>query len=434
MSILIRNGYVINPADQTESIMDILIIDGIIVERKPHIDIDCDITHASHGIKIIDAKGRYCMPGFVDLHAHLREPGYEYKETVRTGTMAAAAGGFTTICAMPNTFPITDDRDKVEVLLDVIKRDSIVNVIPIGAVTKDQAGEELSDIRGMKEAGIMAISEDGKSVMHSMLYKQAMLLAGDTGLAVFAHCEDLELAGGGVMNEGKRARELGMTGICNASESVVMARDILLAKETGAKLHLCHCSTAEGVALARFGKALGIGVTAEACPHHFSLTDDDIPCDDANYKMNPPLRGRADREALIEGLRTGVIDVIATDHAPHGEEEKKRSMREAPFGITGLETAFALTMTHLVKKGFITPMQMVEKLSYNPSKILSIPKGNLAKGGVADIVIADQDMEYVIDSGRFHSKGRNTPFDGHRVSGKVLLTMVGGRIAYREGI
>lgn len=421
MAILIKNGYVLNPAAGMQGIYDILVEDGMVAEIAPAIKKNAE--------RIIDASGKYVMPGFIDLHEHLREPGFEYKETIQTGTTAAAAGGFTTICAMPNTKPAIDSREMVEYLNEKAA-DAPVNLVAVGAVTLGQAGEKLADIKGMAAAGALALSEDGKSVMNPLLYKEGMVQAAEAGLVVLAHCEDRGLLAGGVMNAGKKAEELGMPGITNSVEDVVTARDILLAKETGARLHLCHCSTKDSVALVRFGKELGATVTAEVCPHHFSLTEDDIPGDDANFKMNPPLRTRADADALIQGLKDGTMDVIATDHAPHSAEEKKRSIKDAPFGIVGSETAFALSVTELVKKGHLTLMQLVEKISVNPAKILGIKKGNIAPGYAADLVIADLDTEYSIDVNTFLSKGKNSPFHGKKVTGKILLTMVGGKIVY----
>lgn len=422
MITLIKGGYVLNPATGLEGVNDVLVADDVVAEISPVIEKEAH--------RVIDASGKYVMPGFIDLHEHLREPGFEYKETIATGTMAAAAGGFTTICPMPNTRPVIDSRVMVEYLNYKAAEDSAINIVPVGAVTAGQLGERLADIEGMAAAGALALSEDGKSVMDPLVYKEGMKKAAKLGLVVMAHCEDRGLLAGGVMNAGKKAEELNMPGISNSVEDVITARDILLAKETGVRLHLCHCSTADSVALVRMGKELGVKVTAEVCPHHFSMTEDEIPGDDANYKMNPPLRTRADADALIEGLKNGTMDVIATDHAPHSAEEKERSIKDAPFGIVGSETAFALTMTELVKKGHLTPMQMVEKLSFNPARILGIQKGNIAPGCIADLVIADPDAEYRIDVNTFISKGKNSPFHGKKVTGKILLTMVNGEVVY----
>lgn len=424
MKTLIKNGYVLDPATKTEGQYDIL-IDGDIISKVERNIEDREAT-------VIDATGKHVMPGFIDLHVHLREPGFEYKETIKTGAMAAAAGGYTTICPMPNTNPTIDSPQMVKYLLEKAKADSKIHIIPVGAVTVGQMGKELADIEGMAKAGALALSEDGKSVMDVLLYVEGLKAAKNAGLIMFAHCEDKQLVRHGAMNAGKRAEELNLKGITNAVEDVITGRDIFLAAETGAKLHLCHCSTKGAVALVKMAKELGITVTGEVCPHHFILCDEDIPCDDANYKMNPPLRSKEDVEALKEALRNNIMEVISTDHAPHGEEEKKLSMSKAPFGIVGSETAFALTYTELVQKGYLTPMQMVEKMSYNPAKILGVDKGSLAPGKMADIVIADFEKVYEIDATTFYSKGKNTPFHGRKVSGKVVLTMAAGEIAYQE--
>jgi len=424
LSILIKNGYLLNPATNTEGITDILVEGNQITKIQKNLEEQADY--------VVDATNLVVMPGFIDLHVHLREPGFEYKETIESGTKAAAKGGFTSICPMPNTNPAIDSKCMVEYLNLKSKEEGDVHVLPIGAVTNGQAGDMLADISAMANAGAVAISEDGKSVMNTAIYYEGMKEAAKAGIPVFAHCEDKDLVRGGVMNEGNRSRELGFKGITNGVEDVIIARDILLAKETGARLHICHCSTKDSVSLIKYAKEAGIPVTGEVCPHHFILTDDDIPSDDSNYKMNPPLRSKEDVEALKLALKDNIMDVIATDHAPHSAEEKAKSIKDSPFGIVGLETAYCLTVTELVNTGYLTPMQMVEKLSVNPAKILNIDKGNLAVGKIADIVIADPTEEYVIDKNSFVSKGKNTPFHGKRVSGKVKMTIVDGVIKYQE--
>lgn len=424
MSILIKNGYVLDPSTGLEGKRDIFIQEDTIKEVASNI--------SEHADQIIDAEGMYVMPGFIDLHVHLREPGYEYKETIATGAMAAARGGFTSICPMPNTNPTIDNSHMVEFLLLKAKKEACVNILPIGAITKGQQGQDLVDIESMAKAGAVALSEDGKSVMNTALYLESMKQARASGIPIFAHCEDKDLVQGGVMNDGAKSRELNLPGISNAVEDVIVARDIIMAKETGTQLHLCHCSTKDSVSFVKLAKEAGLPVTGEVCPHHFILSDEDIPKDDSNYKMNPPLRSKEDVQALKEALRDNIMDVIATDHAPHSEAEKGKSMAESPFGIVGLETAFALTMSELVKTGYLTSMQMVEKLSTNPAKILGIDKGSLAVGKVADIAIADPNEEYIIDVHEFASKGKNSPFHGRKVLGRVKTTIVAGKVVYKE--
>lgn len=423
MTILIKNGRVLDPATGTDGIADVLIEEGRIRAVEPGILAEAD--------RVLDADGCFVMPGFIDLHVHLRDPGYEYKETVETGSAAAAKGGFTTILAMPNTKPVVDNADVVRYVLHKAEDVGLANVLQIGAITRGQRGEELADIEDMVDAGIPALSEDGKSVMNAQLYREAMMLAKKYDIPIMAHCEDINLVHGGVMNQDDKADELGLPGITNAVEDVIVARDILLAKETGARLHLCHCSTKDSVRMVELAKQEGLSVTAEVCPHHFTLTSEDIREDDANYKMNPPLRTRADVEALIDGLKKGVMDAIATDHAPHSREEKQGSMRNAPFGIAGLETAAALTMTELVDKGYLTPLQMAEKMSYNPARIIGIDKGTLKPGKTADVVIFNPKEEYIIDAEQFRSKGKNTPFHGRKVKGRVMATILSGNIVYK---
>ncbi|HBA98026.1 MAG TPA: dihydroorotase [Lachnospiraceae bacterium] len=406
--------------------MDILISGGKVLKVSENIsENDADAA----GADIINAAGKIVMPGFIDLHVHLREPGFEYKETIMTGARAAARGGVTTICPMPNTNPVTDSPARVKELLERAK-DAPVNILPVGAITLGQEGVDISDIAGMKEAGAVAVSEDGKSVMNSWLFSQALHDAADAGIPVFSHCEDESLVDGGVMNYGTKSEELGLPGITNAVEDVIVARDIILAKEAGCRLHLCHCSTADSVLFVEMAQKQGLPVTAEVCPHHFTMSDDEITEDDGRFKMNPPLRSRADVEALKNGLKDGIMEVISTDHAPHGTEEKAQTMLKAPFGIVGLETSFALGYTVLVKGGYLTLSQLVEKMSANPAKVIGIDRGSLAEGKTADLIIACIDNEYVIDSSQFVSKGKNTPFNGIKVHGKIEKTFVNGKIVY----
>ena len=422
MKTLIKGGRVIDPASGKDGIYDILIEDDRIADVAGSISAEVD--------KVIDASGYYVMPGLIDLHVHFREPGFEHKETIRTGARAAARGGFTTICCMPNTKPVVDCTDMVDYIVNKAKDVTDINILPIAAITANQEGEYITDFEQLKKHGAIAVSEDGKSVMNARVARQAMRLAANVDIPVFAHCEDKNLVARGGMNAGERAKELGLYGIMNAVEDVIVARDILLAKNTGARLHLCHCSTKDSVAMVAQAKKEGLPVTAEVTPHHFTLTEEAITCDDANYKMNPPLRKQEDVDALIKGLADGTMDCISTDHAPHHVTEKERPFADAPFGITGLETSVSLTMTELVNKGIITPMKMVELMSYNPAQIIHSDKGTLLPGRAADITIINPDDEYVIDSTKFASLGKNTPFNGKQVKGRVVYTIAGGKTVY----
>ena len=424
MKILIQNGRVLDPASGKDGIYNVMVEDGIITAVDSCVTEDAD--------EVIDATGKYVMPGLVDLHVHFREPGFEYKETIKTGSMAAARGGVTTVLPMPNTKPVIDSVEMVEKVNEIIKKDAVVNVLQVASVTLGQEGITPVDVEALHDAGVVAISEDGKSVMNAEVYRKAMEACADCGMVVLAHCEDRNMVNGGALNQSSKSEELGVKGISNAVEDVIVARDILLAKETGCKLHLCHCSTKDSVKMIKAAREDGIQVSGEVCPHHFTLCDEDIPCDNADYKMNPPLRSREDVEALKEGLKEGIMEAISTDHAPHSEEEKKKPIANAPFGITGLETSLCLTYTELVLGGVLTPMQMVERMSYAPAKIIGIDRGTLLPGAVADITVMDPECEFVIDRKDFVSMGHNTPFDGRKVKGKVMLTMVGGKIVYKE--
>lgn len=423
MKTLIFGGRLVDPAQKTDGIRDILLEDGIVKKVAETITEEADIK--------IDATAKVIMPGFIDLHVHLREPGFEYKETVLTGAQAAARGGVTTICPMPNTNPVIDSAERVTDLLQRAEN-APVHILPVGAVTVGQAGKELADIAGMKQAGAVALSEDGKSVMDSLVFRHGLQEAARNGMPMFSHCEDKALVNGGVMNAGKKAEDLKLPGITNAVEDVIAARDIFMAKETGCRLHLCHCSTADSAELIALAKRQGLPVTGEVCPHHFTMADAEITEDHGRFKMNPPLRSRADVEALRKALANGVMDVISTDHAPHGAEEKNQTMLKAPFGIVGLETSFALGVTELVKTGLLTLSALVAKMSTNPAKVLGIPKGTLAPGSAADLVVAEIDTEYTIDSSTFVSKGKNTPFDGKRVYGRIEKTFVDGIVVYEK--
>ncbi len=435
LNLWIRNGHLLDPAAGRDEVCDLFIMDGKVAAVGSLSEKEKEKFFAD-AVTELDASGKCVMPGFVDLHVHLREPGFEYKETIRTGTRAAAKGGFTAVCPMPNTNPATDRPEMIRTVLEIAEKDSPIHVYPVGAVTAGQLGKQMTDIAGMVKAGAKAISEDGKSVMDAGLYRKAMQEAARLSIPVLAHCEDRNLVGQGAMNAGERAEELGIEGITNAVEDVIVARDILLAKETGAKLHLCHCSTKDSVDFIRAAKEEGLPVTGEVCPHHFTLTDADILSDDANYKMNPPLRSREDVDRLKEGLAEGIMDAISTDHAPHSAEEKERSIAKAPFGIVGSETVFSLAVTELVKTGLLSPLELVRKMSTNPCQILGVEGGSLQPGMPADITIADFDERYVIDREEFVSKGKNTPFHGRDVYGTISYTIVAGTVVYpfKDGV
>lgn len=426
MKILLKGGRVLDPESGTDAVRDVWITDGMIAD----ITESGETAHTEPADRVIDASGCWVAPGLIDLHVHLREPGFEQKETIETGTAAMAHGGYTSVCPMPNTKPATDSPERIEWLIQKAAQVSPIHVLPVGAVTLGQEGDTVADIAGMKRAGAVAISEDGKSVMDSGVYRRAMREAAKQGLVVMAHCEDRTLVEGGCINMGKKSEELQVAGISNAVEDIIVARDILLAKETGAALHLCHCSTRDSVKMVAAAKRDGVRVTAEVCPHHFVLCDEDIVGNDSNYKMNPPLRSREDMEAMIRGLADGTIDTISTDHAPHTKEEKQKPITEAPFGITGSETAMALALTYLVDTGVLTPLQMIEKMSYAPAKILGIDRGRLCAGAPADVVVIDPEAVYEIREEDMRSKGKNSPFIGRTVKGKVLFTICGGEIVY----
>lgn len=423
MSILIRNGRVIDPDTKRDGKFDLLIDEGKIRKVREKIEEKAD--------EVIDAEGCYVMPGLIDMHVHLRDPGLTYKESVETGARAAARGGITTVVAMPNTKPVTDDRDRVGYVMHKAEMLAPIHVLQTGTVTKGMAGKEITDIAEMVKAGAPAITEDGKTVMDSGVYREAMREAKKAGIPVLAHCEDMNLVQGGVVNADANMEALGLKGISNAVEDIIVARDIMLAAETGVHLHLCHCSTKGSVEMVRQAKAAGISVSAEVCPHHFTLSTDDIKKPDANFKMNPPLRTKEDVEALKAGLKADIMEVISTDHAPHSAEEKSKPMETAPFGIVGLETSVPLTITELVDPGVLTPMQMAEKMSYNPARILGLDRGSLAEGKPADVTIIDPEAEYTIHASEFASKGKNTPFDGRKVKGRVMATICDGKIVYQ---
>lgn len=425
MKILIKEGHLIDPSEKLDKTGNILLEDGKIKGYPA----DTKKLEKGPGTKIIDAQGMIVAPGFIDMHVHLREPGFEYKETIRTGCEAAAAGGFTSIVCMPNTNPINDNASVTEYILLKARTEGIVNVFPIGAITKGEKGETLAEIGEMWEAGCVGISDDGHSVMNSRVMRHAMEYVKAFGIPVISHAEDIDLSGHGVMNEGFTSTVLGLRGIPNASEEVMVARDITLAELTGAHLHIAHVSTAGAVRLLRDAKKRGLRVTSEATPHHFTLTDRAILNYDTNAKVNPPIRGQGDVDAIREGLKDGTIDVIATDHAPHSEDEKKVEFDLAPFGISGLETGLPLALK-LVQDGVLTLPELIRKLTINPAKIIRINRGTLKVGSVADVVVFDPNKSITVDRNKFRSKGKNSPFHGWQLSGCVLYTIIGGKVVF----
>lgn len=421
MAIHIAGGHVIDPG-RFNGVADVLINEGRIVAVGPNLKVPAGATK-------IDAKGRLVLPGFVDLHVHFREPGFEYKESIQSGAAAAVAGGFTSVCCMPNTNPANDNQAITEFMLERGKAAGLANVFPIGAITKGLEGKELAEIGDLRRAGCVAISDDGKPVMNSLVMRRAMEYALAFDVAVVDHCEDLHLAEGGCMNEGVVSTELGLPGMPSAAEDVMVSRNIALAELTGARLHLAHISTEGSARMVREAKSRGLRVTAEACPHHFTITEETVRGYNTYAKMNPPLRTEKDVQAIKEGLRDGTIDAIATDHAPHATQEKQLGFAEAPFGIVGLETALPLTLA-LVEEGILSLESAVDKLSTAPAKVFGLAKGTLAIGADADVTIVDQHEQWEVDPAKFFSKSHNTPFAGWKVKGRVRTTIVSGRVVF----
>ncbi|MDK2794547.1 MAG: dihydroorotase [Caldanaerobacter sp.] len=422
MRIVIKNGIVIDGFGGEEKAY-IFINYGIIKGIDKNIDVSDAI--------VIDAEGKYVLPGFVDMHTHLRQPGFEEKETIKTGTESAAAGGFTTVACMPNTNPPIDSEVVVEYVKAVAQREGVVKVLPIGAMTKGMKGEEITEMAKLKKAGVVALSDDGFPIMSAGIMKRVMTYGKMYDLLMITHCEDKTLSGEGVMNSGIIATMLGLKGIPREAEEVMLARNIILAKATGAKLHIAHVSTKGSVELIRRAKEEGVSITAEVTPHHLTLTDEAVYNYDTNTKVFPPLRTREDVEALIEGLKDGTIDAIATDHAPHTKDDKKVPYDMAPFGISGLETAFSVINTFLVQTGIITMKALVNYMSMNPARILGISNG-IRVGATADIVIVNPHEEYTVDKEKFKSKGKNTPYHGMKLKGVVEYTIVEGQIRYQK--
>lgn len=424
MKTLIRGGRLIDPKNKIDKIVHLLIEDGKIAE------ISDEPIVSSPQMAVIDATAMVISPGFIDLHVHLRDPGQEYKEDIRSGTQAAAAGGFTTVCCMPNTRPVNDNETVTQYILEKAKKEGCVHVLPAGAITKGSKGEELAEIGKLKEAGCVALTDDGWPVMNSEMMRRSLEYAKTFNLVVMPHCEDKHLSEGGVMNESQFSTEMGLRGIPCQAEEVMIARDILLADLTRSRIHFAHISSEGGVRLIREAKSRGIAVTAETCPHYFTLTDEATIGYNTNAKMNPPLRSIKDREAVKIGLRDGTIDAISTDHAPHSPDEKEQEFDKAPFGIIGLETVLPLSLD-LVRQGVISLTKMIVLLTVNPAQILRINKGSLEVGACADLTVFDPEEDWVVDASLFKSKSRNTPFDGWKVKGKVKYTLVSGEMAYR---
>lgn len=389
-------------------------------------------TPSADGDEIIDAKGKLVSAGLIDMHVHLREPGFEHKETIATGVQSAAKGGFTTIACMPNTRPVMDDTETLQYVLGKAKEADSVRVLPYACITLNELGRELTDFASLKQAGAIGFTDDGVGVQNAQMMKNAMALAASIDLPIIAHCEDDTLVVGAPVNEGAFSAKHGLKGIPNESEAIHVGRDILLAEATGVHYHVCHVSTEQSVRLIRQAKQLGIKVTSEVCPHHLLLSDEDIPSMDANWKMNPPLRSPKDVQAVIDGLEDGTIDMIVTDHAPHTEEEKAKGMELAPFGIVGFETAFPLLYTKFVKTGKWTLGFLLSRMTVKPAEAFRLPSGELLAGRDADITIIDLEEEKSVDPASFLTKGRNTPFTGWSLQGWPVLTMVGGKVVWSE--
>ena len=421
--LVIKNGRVVDPAQNLDRIADVAIENGTIRE----IAADIDTT----GAEIFDATGLVVAPGFIDMHVHLREPGFEHAETIESGARAAAAGGFTSICCMPNTKPVNDSATVTSYIVDRARRFAVVNVLPIGAITKGSAGEELAAFASMKQAGIVAISDDGRPVMNARVVRRAMEFACALDLPLIEHCEDLHLSAGGDMHEGVESTRLGLRGIPRASEDVMVARDILLTELTGVRYHVAHISSHHAVAMVAFAKQRGLRVTSEATPHHFVLADSDMLPYDGNFKMKPPLRERLDVKAVTQGLINGAIDAIATDHAPHAGDEKMQEFERCPFGIIGLETAIGLSLEQLYHPGHVDLTHLVKLFTVNPARILSLDKGTLRPGSVADVTVFSLNREWTYDVSKSPSKSSNTPFHNRTFKGGPVATIVAGRFVYQ---
>ena len=424
MSIVIKNGRVIDPASQTDRVADVLIVDGLIAGVAPNLS-------SSHA-EVFDATGMIVAPGFIDMHVHLREPGFEHAENIESGSRAAAAGGFTSVCCMPNTKPVNDSVTVTSYIVERARRSAVVNVFPIGAITKGSAGEELSAIGGMKEAGAVAISDDGLPVMNARVMRRAMEFAKSYDLPIIQHCEDLNLSAGGDMHEGAASVRWGLRGIPAAAEDVMVARDLVLAQLTGARYHVAHISTRNAAAMVDYARRHGLPVSCEVTPHHFALADTDMAAYDSNYKMKPPLRACGDREAVTEALVAGTITAIANDHAPHAGSEKMQEFERCPFGIIGFETAIGLALEHLVHTNKLTLARMVELFTTGPDSVMRLGRGTLATGAPGDVTIFSTGLAWTYDVNQSPSRSRNSPFDGHTFRGGPVATVVGGKLVWRR--
>jgi dihydroorotase len=430
MKIIVWNGRVIDPSQGLDEVCS-LVIEGNVIAGVKEQKAETRRPKSNEGVKVIDATGMLVLPGLVDMHVHLREPGFEYKETIRTGTEAAVRGGFTSVCCMPNTNPVNDNASVTRFITGKASEEGLCRVYPVGAITKGQRGEELAEMTMMREAGCVAFSDDGRPVADSLMMRRALEYSRILSAPIISHCEDLSLSAGGVMNEGLFSTTLGLKGIPAQAEEIMVARDILLAELTGGRLHLAHVSTAGSVGLIRAAKKRGIAeITAETCPHYFSITEEAVGNYNTNAKVNPPLRTRQDVEAIREGLRDGTIDVIVTDHAPHHADEKLGEFDRAPSGISGLETAVGLSM-RLVDDGVLTLMGLVEKMALTPATIIGAGRGTLKAGSPADVVIIDASVGYTVDAQKFSSKGKNTPFDGWTLNARPAVTISEGKVYVR---
>lgn len=424
MKILIKNGHVVDPKNKIDSEMDVLIDGGKIVKVAKSI--------AEKADKEIDAKGRFVVPGLIDLHVHFRQPGYEYKETIETGLRAAVKGGFTGVCPMANTDPVADSRSDMEFMRQEAKRVNLVNLWPVGAVTLKQEGKELTEFGELKKGGAMALSDDGRPIMDSNILRRALEYSKKFDLPILVHCQDEGLFCGGCMNEGLVSTRLGLKGIPSEAESVEVSRDIQLADLTGGRLHFCHISSAKSLELIRQAKAAGSKVTAETCPHYFHLTDEAVMNYNSFAKMNPPLRTEKDVQAVKDALRDGTVDAVSTDHAPHTENEKNVEFDKAPFGIIGLETSLPLSL-NLVAEKVLTISQLVEKMSLNPANILKVDRGHLTEGAFADVTVIDARADWTVEKNQLESKSKNSPFLGWKMKGKATHVICGGRLVLNEG-